>query len=116
MVCPVIESSRIISKKWSIPVMEEIALGNFDGFNRFLDKTEGITPRILSMCLQELVNAGLIKKRTYDKRNKTGYNLTQKGLEMHTIIAGIKKWNIRWGNVSASCLNTACTECRKYAE
>lgn len=109
MPCPVVESSRIIGKKWSVAILAEISSGKFEGFNRFLCSAAGITPRMLSMRLQELERAGLIKRRANGK--KKIYSITQKGSEIQAIITDIKKWNVRWGNVPAYCLSTACTEC-----
>ncbi len=113
MACPVIQSSHIIGRKWSIPLIEEIALNDFNGFNNFLEKSK-ITPRILSMQLKELENTGVIKKK--NSNAKTKYVLTEKGHELHNIITEIKRWNLRWGDVPESCLSTPCTECSMYHE
>ena len=116
MSCPVIESSRIIGKKWSIPIVQEIALGKFCGFNRFMSKAGNITPRILSKQLKELEDAGLIKKITKRHSNSqlTEYALTKKGLEFHKIIRELKKWSRKWDNTPENCLKIVCTECPKY--
>lgn len=114
MVCRVVESSHIIGKKWSIPVIEEIAFGKFDGFNKFLARTKDITPRTLSLQLKELEHSGVIAKQNDpDSQNTATYVLTKKGLELHRIIIEIKKWNVGWNAVSEKCLKNTCTECRK---
>jgi len=114
MVCRVVESSHIIGKKWSIPVIEEIAFGKFDGFNKFLVRTKDITPRTLSLQLKELEHLGVIaKQNSPDSQNTATYALTKKGLELHRIIIEIKKWNVRWDAVSEQCLKNTCAECRK---
>ncbi len=115
MACPVIESSHIIGKKWSIPIIEEIALNNFNGFNNFLSRVD-VTPRILSMQLKELERSGIIKKREYNDgiTHTTNYALTKKGQELHNIINEIKRWSIKWDNVLGSCLTTPCAECSLY--
>ncbi len=117
MACPVIESSHIIGKKWSIPIIEDIALGKFNGFNNFLSRLY-VTPRILSMQLRELERSGIIKKRKYNdsSTHTTNYTLTEKGQELHNIINEIKRWNARWGAVPDSCLSTPCAECSLYNE
>jgi len=114
MTCPVIESCHTIGKKWSIPIIEEIAFSKF-GFNRFLTQSN-LTPRILSIQLKELEDAGMIKKRFYKRANRkvAEYVLTQKGLELHDIITKIKLWNMKWSKVPDFCLSTPCTECPKY--
>ncbi len=118
MPCSVIQLSHIIGRKWSVPIIGEIALGKFNGFNRFLMKSQNMTARTLSRQLKELGTAGLIKKRNYmhNNRSLTEYSLTEKGMEMHEIIKEIKKWNIRWGRVPDHCIKITCTECEKYKE
>ena len=104
MGCPVIESSHIIGKKWSIPIIEEIALNEFRGFNNFLAKMENMTPKILSMQLKELEHADVVKKKIYNNGNVsvTSYILTEKGYDLHEIVTEIKRWNIKWGAVPSA--------------
>ncbi len=118
MPCNVIETSHIIGKKWSVPIIEEIALGSFDGFNIIMNKMNDITPRTLSLHLQELENAGIIRKKLIqiDNKQNTQYNLTKKGKELHGIITEIKQWNIRWNKIPELCLTTPCTECPNFSQ
>ena len=117
MGCQVIETTHILGKKWSIPVIEAIALNKFSGFNNFIAKT-GVTPRVLSAYLKELETAGLIRKRLLSHKNEmaAAYDLTKKGLEFHAVIKKAKRWNIKWNQVPEFCLNTPCSECKKYSE
>src|SRR3989338_8886457 len=113
MPCSVIKTCNIIGKKWSVPIIEEIALGSFGGFNIVMSKMKSITPRTLSLHLQELEKSGIIKKKSVKKNSKesTSYSLTKKGRELHGIITEIKNWNIRWSKAPEFCLTTPCTEC-----
>ncbi len=111
--CGVIKSSHLVGKKWSIPILEEIALGNFEGFNKFLAKSKDITPKILSMQLKEMESIGLIAKRG---NGATKYTLTAKGVEFYKIIKSVKKWNIRWNKASEKCLKTSCIECPIFSK
>lgn len=116
MKCPVAESSRIIGKKWAIPLLEEIAYGKFLGFNKFLAKSKGLGPAILAMKIKELEKARLIKKLGPDHNNKMAakYELTEKGMELYNLIVEIKKWNIKWNNAPDLCIQKPCTECPDY--
>lgn len=111
MVCAVIDSSHLIGKKYSVVIIEEIALNSFQGFNAFLRKAE-ITPRTLSLHLRDLEKSGIVTKN--NNGGKSEYNLTDKGKDLHRVILSIKKWNIKWGNVPNKCLTTPCTECNLY--
>lgn len=115
MSCPVIQINNIIGKKWVTPIIEEIALGKFYGFNKFLKKAD-VTPRILSRQMKELEEAGIVEKRYHVQNNRkiTEYILTKKGAEFHKVIVKAKKWNIKWNNIQKLCLHTPCTECVQY--
>jgi DNA-binding HxlR family transcriptional regulator len=117
MVCAVVKTSKIVGRKWSIPIFEEIVLGKFDGFNSFLSKSGGdITPRILSRQLKELEEEGIIKKvsQKKDRQTITRYVVTPKGREIHNLIIDIKKWNIKWNKTPEVCLSTSCADCKAY--
>lgn len=116
MGCSVLETSHIIGKKWAIPIVEEIALGKFSGFNKFLSKSRNITSRILSSQLKELQHVGLIEKKIQDGAILTEYTLTEKGAEFHKVIIEMKKWNVKWNSVPESCLHMPCTECAEYRQ
>lgn len=112
--CPVCSSSRLLAKKWLIMIIEEISLGKFDGFNSFLKKASPITPRSLSIHLKKMEQAGLIVKNSDNGRSV--YELTTQGRHMQKIIAEIKKYNVRWGNVPEECLTTPCSRCTIFKQ
>ena len=103
MQCAVLETSHLIGKKWAIPLLIEIKMGKFKGFYKFTTSTS-ITPKTLSNQLKELIKAGLIEK------NDVSYSLTEKGLGLCNAIDEIKKWNIKWNNVTKSCLESSGME------
>src|SRR3989338_10310988 len=98
MNCEVIENH--FGSKWFLPVFQEIFIGKFTGFNDFLKKS-GTTPRILSKQLKEMEEEGIIQKV---EGKKTLYKITKKGEELKQIIDNTKKFNIKWGNSTESCL------------
>jgi len=116
MSCEVIESSHMLGKKWSIPLIEEVAHREIYSFNRLVKKAHGATPRIISMQLKELEKSGIIKKefRAQDNRKFAAYSLTKKGTELQRVINGMKAWNVKWNRVPEFCLNTPCLECPKH--
>ena len=108
MQCAVLETSHLIGKKWSIPLLIEIKMGKFKGFYKFTTSSS-ITPKTLSNELKELTRAGLIEK------SDNAYSLTGKGLGLCNAIDEIKKWNIKWNNTPKSCLERSCMECTYFA-
>jgi DNA-binding HxlR family transcriptional regulator len=113
MGCFVKGSAHLLGKKWTVEIVEEMALGKFDGFNSFLRKTKGLTPRTLSQELKALESAGVVRKTSTVSNNQTStrYALTKKGRELHGAITEIKKWNVKWNKTPAVCLSIPCSEC-----
>ena len=112
MTCAVAELGHILGKKWSIAIVEEIALDRFEGFNEFIRKSRHLTPHILSMELQEMEKAGFVKKGS--KNSTTSYKLTQKGKDLHAIIRRMKEWSIKWHRSDELCKSITCTECPDF--
>ncbi len=108
MECKVIDNH--FGSKWFLPVFQEIYLGKFTGFNDFLKKS-GTTPRILSKQLKEMESEGIIKR---GEGKKTLYSITKKGEELKQLIDTTKKFNIKWGHVSDSCIAASCVGCEKF--
>lgn len=114
MSCEVADLGHIIGKKWSIAIIEEIALERFDGFNNFLRKSKKITPRTLSLQLKELEKAGLIKSTSGKRKTVTKYILTKKGADLQEIIQQMKEWHMKWDRSSKICRSVPCTECPEF--
>src|SRR5918994_357618 len=52
----------IIGKKWTVLIIREMIRGTMQ-FNRFLERIEGITPKVLTERLRELQKFGIVKRR-----------------------------------------------------
>ena len=111
MPCKIIDEQ--FGSKWFLPIFKEIVLGQFTGFNDFLKKS-GTTPRILSKQLKDMETEKIIKR--VESNRKTLYTTTQKGEELKHLIDKIKLWNIKWGNVQDSCLNSSCINCPNFSK
>ncbi len=110
MPCSTLSLTHFIGKKWSIVLLEEIALGKFNGFNKVLQKS-GLTPKILSAQLKEMETLNLVK-RVCLKPAK--YELTERGSEFKKIINQIKAFNNKWDN-SELCQDRSCLECKNFS-
>ncbi len=110
MPCSTLSLTHFIGKKWSIVLLEEIALGKFSGFNKILQKS-GLTPKILSAQLKEMEALSLVK-RVGAKPAK--YEITEKGKELKKIVNQIKGFNNKWEN-SELCQDRSCLECKNFS-
>ena len=85
IVCPVDRTLSLINKKWSIQILRDL----FFGKKHFKDFKEGknISNKVLSSCLTDLEENGLIEKKVLDtKPISTEYSLTDYGKSMNKII------------------------------
>jgi DNA-binding HxlR family transcriptional regulator len=86
---------NLFQRRWDI---ELIALGllgvsRFDGFQQQL----GISRKVLSERLKQLVAEGILERRQYQSRpDRSEYLLTQKGRDLHQVIDAMTAWSQQW--------------------
>ena len=96
--CPIGYTIDIISKKWSLYIIRELTEGP-KFFNQFLKTISwGLTPKILSERLKELVKEGIINKKIHTNKIpvKVEYSLTKRGREFIEAFKPIEKWSKKW--------------------
>src|SRR5204863_199265 len=84
--CPVGCCAEIISGKWTLLLIRDLAEGScrFCELERSL---EGISPRTLSLRLRALEEYGILERRTYPEvPPRVEYALTDKGRELVPLI------------------------------
>ncbi len=82
-----------ISKKWTMPVIHSMGLGRPVRFNELKRMIDGISAACLSDRLGELEKAGIISRRVYPETPpRVEYSLTDKGLQLRTLLAGLVDW------------------------
>jgi DNA-binding HxlR family transcriptional regulator len=94
--CPVCRTSEIISGKWTLFVIRDLA----DGSRRFCElerSLEGISPRTLSLRLRALEEQGIVKRNTYPEvPPRVEYALTEKGEALVPLIEDMRTYGRRW--------------------
>ncbi|WP_407381453.1 winged helix-turn-helix transcriptional regulator [Methanobrevibacter sp.] len=91
--CPVDRTMTLINKKWSIQIIRDL----FFGKKHFKEFKEGkdISNKVLSSCLADLEENGLIEKRVLNtKPVSTEYSLTEYGKSMNRIIYEIAMFTL----------------------
>jgi len=84
--CPIEITFRIIGKRWTVLIIRELLMGHTQ-FNRFIEKIEGITPKVLTERLRELEHLGMIKRRIVsDYPVRIEYSLTDVGREFESVL------------------------------
>ena len=94
--CPVGCCAEIISGKWTLLVIRDLA----DGSQRFCElerSLEGISPRTLSLRLRALEDEGIVERRTFPGvPPRVQYALTEKGRALVPLIEDMRAYGRRW--------------------
>ena len=90
--CPVCACAEIISGKWTLLVIRDLAGGN----RRFCElerSLEGISPRTLSLRLRALEECGVVERHTYPEvPPRVEYALTEKGRALEPLIDDMRAY------------------------
>ena len=94
--CPVCRTADIISGKWTLLVIRDLA----DGNRRFCElerSLAGISPRTLSLRLRALEEHGILARNTYPEvPPRVEYALTEKGEALVPLIDDMRRYGDRW--------------------
>jgi DNA-binding HxlR family transcriptional regulator len=92
--CPVQRSAGEIGDKWTFVILRDALNGmkRFTDFKRHL----GIASNILSDRLGRLVKDGILELRDAPLGNSHEYHLTQKGRDLHVVLAAIRQWGEKY--------------------
>ena len=87
--CPVCHTAEIISGKWTLLVIRDLAAGcsRFCELERSL---EGISPRTLSLRLRSLEEEGIVR------RSGSDYELTRKGEALAPLIECMRDYGAKY--------------------
>jgi DNA-binding HxlR family transcriptional regulator len=94
--CPVCACAEIISGKWTLLVIRDLA----EGSRRVCElerSLEGISPRTLSLRLRALEECGVVERHTYPEvPPRVEYVLTEKGRDLAPLIEDMRAYGLRW--------------------
>ncbi|MBP3792175.1 MAG: helix-turn-helix transcriptional regulator [Methanobrevibacter sp.] len=86
IVCPVDRTLNLFNKKWSIQIIRDMFFGK-KHFKEFKEDKPNLSNKVLSSCLKELEENGLIEKKVYNTTPvTTEYYLTEYGQSMNRIV------------------------------
>lgn len=86
VVCPVDRTLNLINKKWSVQIIRDLFFGK-KHFKEFKEGKPKLSNKVLSNCLKELEENGLVEKKVINTTPvTTEYYLTEYGRSMNRII------------------------------
>jgi DNA-binding HxlR family transcriptional regulator len=110
--CPLEGVIDIISKKWALLAINEIANHKRIRYTDLMKELENITPKTLADTLKELREYNLVNREPFNEiPPRVDYTLTKGGEELREAIIPILRWAIsKKGTVMAHC---SCTLIQK---
>jgi DNA-binding HxlR family transcriptional regulator len=115
--CPVCHTAEIISGKWTLLVIRDLA----EGCSRFCELERslgGISPRTLSLRLRALEAEGIVERRTYPEvPPRVEYRLTAKGRALVPLIEQMRHYGREWlGNGNGATSNGSQAAAEDHAK
>ncbi len=94
--CPVARTARIISGKWTLLIIRDLASG-VKRFNQLERSLQGISPKTLSERLRSLEEEGIIVRQTFaEVPPRVEYSLTEKGHDLVDVVTCMRCYGNRW--------------------
>src|ERR1700759_3614075 len=101
--CPVTACAEIISGKWTILLIRDLADGRLR-FGELERSLEGISPRTLSLRLRALEEEGIVERKTFPEvPPRVEYALTAKGRALVPIIESMREYGTEWLGAVGAC-------------
>lgn len=86
IVCPVDRTLNLFNRKWSIQIIRDMFFGK-KHFKEFKEDKPNLSNKVLSSCLKDLEENGLIEKKVLNTTPiTTEYHLTEYGRSMNRIV------------------------------
>jgi len=111
--CPLEVFMSVISKKWSLLIINALGIYGRLRFNRIMEELHGISPRTLSDRLKELHGEDLIEREFFAEiPPRVEYSLTKEGVELRESVIPLLNWVVRRNVASHRAVDCECEECK----
>jgi DNA-binding HxlR family transcriptional regulator len=90
--CPIALVADLLGDIWTILIVRDLVPGP-KRFNTLLASLSGVSTRTLSNKLKKLESSGIVDKKSYnEKPPRVLYSLTQKGIELNSVLKAMKRY------------------------
>lgn len=79
----------LLGRSWALGILWQLSETAMT-FRQLQEKCESVSPTVLNKRLKELSEAGLVT------RGEAGYQLTDTGRDLFSLLAPFGDWSIRW--------------------
>ena len=95
-VCPVARTAKIISGKWTLLIIRDLASG-VKRYSQLERSLQGISPKTLSERLRSLEDEGVIMRQTFaEVPPRVEYSLTAKGRDLVDVVECMRCYGKQW--------------------
>lgn len=91
--CPIASSMGVLGRKWAMTIMRDAVMMGRTRFRDFLVGNSGLTPRVLSRRLGELVHAGYLAKGGSEERPT--YAPTPAGCDLGPVLRALAAFGLQ---------------------
>ena len=117
--CPILHVFRRIGGKWKLPILWHLADQETVRYNELKRSVRGVTNMMLTKCLRELEEYGMVIRRQYNEvPPRVEYSLTERGRSIRPVLEAMYAWGadyLRASGVEPNCAmqphETACGCC-----
>ncbi|MDU4961970.1 MAG: helix-turn-helix domain-containing protein [Sporomusaceae bacterium] len=96
--CPIEYTIELLSGKWKMHVVWQVAKQEVIRFNELRRQLNGISNVMLAQTLQELQEAGVINRNQYNEvPPRVEYSLTKLGKGLLPVFAALESWGKQSG-------------------
>ena len=93
--CPILTALEIIGGKWKLPILWNLAADKVSRYNELRRNMRGVTNIMLTKCLRELEQAGLVHREQYNEvPPRVEYSLTDEGLSLLPALNNLFDWGV----------------------
>lgn len=85
--CPVERAIRMIGGKWRMLILRTLIADGAQRFNRLSESIDGISHKVLTQNLRELLAAGLVRQD-----DATAYAVTSSGQRLQPVLHRLGQW------------------------
>ncbi len=95
-ICPVARTAQIISGKWTLLIIRDLASG-VKRFNQLERSLNGISPKTLSERLRYLEEKGIVLRQTFaEVPPRVEYSLSERGHDLVDVIECMRCYGKQW--------------------
>ena len=91
--CPILHVFRRIGGKWKLPILWHLAEKEATRYNELKRSVRGVTNMMLTKCLRELEDYGLVLRRQYNEvPPRVEYSLSERGKKLLPALGELYAW------------------------